>query len=108
MVVHPHAKHLRKKKGKRTKSMANGKKLQSKSKLEIMKSCAEDKKGAKWLHFKNAPKESACPINNEFDEAHWNWQINFPQKETLQTKKSKTWSEEHTLEIVKNLVQNPV
>jgi hypothetical protein len=56
------AKHLRKKKGKWTKLMANGK-SRSKSKLDIRKS-EQDKSSTedtrkKWSDFKSAPKEKA-------------------------------------------------
>jgi hypothetical protein len=85
-----HAKHLRKKKGKWTKTMANGK-SRSKSKLDLKKSdkdivqssikkievtiiaSAEEAKRKEWSNFESTPKEKAYYIRNEFDKTEWKW-----------------------------------
>ena len=66
------AKHLRRKKGKWTKTMANGK-SRSISKLDLKKSPAEDPSEKKWSDFKNAPKENAYFIESKFDKTEWRW-----------------------------------
>jgi hypothetical protein len=66
-----HAKHLRRKKGNWTKTMANCK-SRSKSKLDVKKS-TEDTEENKWSDFKNALKESAHFIKNKFDKTEWKW-----------------------------------
>lgn len=65
------AKHLRRKKSKWTKTMANGK-SRSASKLDVKKS-TENTEEKKWSDFKNAPKENAHFIKNKFDKTEWKW-----------------------------------
>lgn len=64
------AKHLRKKKGKWTKSMANGK-SRSKSKLDLKKTTLDEIKKLSWSDFQNAHREHVDFISSEFDRTEW-------------------------------------